>query len=52
MPPRREVGVGWASESVSGGIVLGARASGRGVGDVEGFADVGAKDFADYDCAE
>lgn len=52
MPPGREIGVRWASQRVSGGVVLGARASRRGFGDVEGFADVGAEDFADYDCAE
>ena len=32
--------------------MFGAGASGRGFGDVEGFADVGVEDFTDHDCAE
>ena len=32
--------------------MVGAGASGGGFGDVEGFADVGAEDFTDDDCAE
>lgn len=49
---RWEIWVRWAAKRVSGGVVLGAGAPGRGFGDVEGFADVGVKDFTDYDSAE
>lgn len=47
-----EGGVGGVAERGGGGVVVGAGESGRGFGDVEGFADRVAEDLADYNRAE
>ena len=47
-----EIRIGWVAERRSGGVVVSAGATGRGLGDVEGFADTAAEDFTDHDCTE
>lgn len=50
--PRWKLWVCMVTERGSGGVVIGAGASGGCLGDIEGVADGGAEDLADDDCAK